>query len=120
MITDEWSDSAVRRFVARVRPENLDDLFEIRKADGASRGDGRIGEEVEYSRSRIDKVLVEESAFKRSDLALTGADVIEIAGMEPGPEVGEILDELLEAVLDHPEYNTRDKLEEMIRGRKRA
>jgi tRNA nucleotidyltransferase/poly(A) polymerase len=120
MITDEWSDSAVRRFVARVSPENLDDLFEIRKADGASRGDGRIGEEVAYSRSRIDKVLLEESAFKRSDLAVTGADVLAIAGIEPGPEVGEILDELLEEVLDHPEYNTREKLEELIRGRKRA
>jgi tRNA nucleotidyltransferase/poly(A) polymerase len=117
LITDEWSDSAVRRFVARVGPENIEDLFEIRKADGASRGDGRIGEEVEYSRSRIDKVIVEESVFKRSDLALTGAEVMEIAGIEPGPQVGDILDELLEDVLDHPEYNIRAKLEELIRER---
>ncbi len=117
MITEEWSDSAVRRFVARVGLENIDDLFEIRKADGASRGDGRIGEEVEYSRSRIEKVIGEESAFKRSDLAIAGAEVMEIAGIEPGPRVGEILDELLEAVLDHPEQNSRDKLEEMIRER---
>ncbi len=117
MITDEWSDSAVRRFVSKVGQENIDDLFEIRKADGASRGDGRIGEEVEYSRSRIEKVLQEESAFKRSDLALTGAEVMEIAGIEPGPHVGEILDGLLDAVLDHPEYNSRDKLAELIRER---
>ncbi|MCK4549831.1 MAG: HD domain-containing protein [Candidatus Krumholzibacteria bacterium] len=120
MITDEWSDSAVRRFVARVGTENIDDLFEIRKADGASRGDRRIGEEVEYSRNRIDKVIRAESAFKRSDLALTGTEVMEIAGIEPGPHVGEILDDLLEAVLDHPEYNTREKLEELIGERKRA
>ncbi len=117
MITDEWSDSAVRRFIARVGAENIDDLFEIRRADGASRGDGRIGEEVEYSRSRIDRVIVEESAFKRSELALTGAEVMEIAGIEPGPQVGKILDELLETVLDHPEYNSRVKLEELIRKR---
>ncbi len=120
MITEEWSDSAVRRFVAKVSPENLDDLFEIRKADGASRGDVRIGREVEYSRGRIDKVLVDEAAFKRSDLAVTGADVMTISGIEPGPEIGEILDGLLETVLDHPDYNTREKLEELIRERKKA
>ncbi len=119
MITEEWSDSAVRRFIARVGPENLDDLFEIRKADGDSRGDGGIDKEVEYSRGRIDKVMLEETAFKRSDLAVTGTDVMEIAGMESGPEVGVILDGLLEAVLDHPEYNSREKLEELIRDWKR-
>lgn len=117
MITDEWSDSAVRRFIARVGPDNLDDLFEIRKADGASRGDGRIGEEVEYSRARIDKVMLEEAAFKRSDLALTGADVMEITGIRQGPEIGEVLDDLLDVVLDHPEYNSREKLEELLRER---
>lgn len=117
MITDEWSDSAVRRFIARVGPENIEDLLEIRKADGASRGDERIGKEVEYSRTRIDRVSVAESAFKRSDLALTGAEVMEIAGIEPGPGVGELLDFLLEAVLDHPEYNSAPKLKELIRER---
>lgn len=117
MITDEWSDSAVRRFIARVGPGNLDDLFELRKADGGSRGDGRIGEEVEYSRERIDKVMLEETALHRSDLAVTGADVMEITGIKTGPEVGVILDLLLEAVLDHPEFNSREKLEELIRGR---
>ena len=118
MITEEWSDSAVRRFIARVGPDNLDDLFEIRKADGGSRGDRGIGEEVEYSRNRVDNVMREETAFKRNDLAVTGADVMEIAGIETGPEVGVILDGLLEAVLDHPEYNSREKLVELIKSRK--
>jgi poly(A) polymerase/tRNA nucleotidyltransferase (CCA-adding enzyme) len=117
MITDEWSDSAVRRFVARVGPENLEDLFEIRKADGSSRGEKWTGEEVSYSLDRIEKVMIEDAAFKRSDLAVDGADVMRVSGMEPGPEIGEVLDELLEAVLDHPGYNTREKLEELIRER---
>jgi len=115
LITDEWSDSAVRRFVARVGTGSIEDLFEIRKADGASRGDGRIGEEVEYSRKRIEKVIMEEAAFKRSDLALTGSDIMRITGIAPGPGIGRILDELLEAVLDHPEYNSREKLEQLAR-----
>jgi tRNA nucleotidyltransferase (CCA-adding enzyme) len=119
MITEDWSDSAVRRFISRVGPENIDDLIAIREADGTSRGDGRTGADVAYSRARIEKVLSEESALKRSDLAVTGRDVIAIAGVEPGPEVGRILGELLEEVLDHPEYNTRERLERMIRERER-
>jgi len=117
MITDEWSDSAVRRFIARIGPDNLEDLLEIRMADGASRGDGRIGEEVEYSRTRIEKIMLEETAFSRNDLAVTGTDVMEIAGIGQGPRIGEILDELLEVVLDHPEFNSREKLEELLRAR---
>ena len=40
---------------------------------------------------------------------------MEAAGIEPGPAVGELLDQLLEAVLDHPELNTREKLLELVR-----
>ena len=115
MITEEWSDSAVRRFVAKVGAENIEDLLKIRRADGASRGDAGIGDEVEYSRKRIEKVIREESAFRRSDLALSGSDIMRITGVESGPEVGRILDELLEVVLEHPEYNNREKLEELAR-----
>ncbi len=43
-----------------------------------------------------------------------------ISGIEPGPEIGEILDGLLETVLDHPDYNTREKLEELIMESKKA
>jgi poly(A) polymerase/tRNA nucleotidyltransferase (CCA-adding enzyme) len=115
LITEEWSDSAVRRFIARVGPDNLDDLLEIRKADGGSRGDRGIGKEVSYSRRRIERVLSADAAFKRSDLAVNGADVMRITGIEAGPGVGVVLDRLLDAVLDDPTLNTREKLEEMIR-----
>ena len=43
------------------------------------------------------------------DLAVTGKDLIE-CGMQPGKELGEALSRLLEVVLDHPEYNTKEQL----------
>jgi poly(A) polymerase/tRNA nucleotidyltransferase (CCA-adding enzyme) len=116
-ITEEWSDSAVRRFIARVGTENIEDLFAIREADGESRGDGETAEEIAYARKRIEKVMVEDAAFKRDDLALGGKDVIEITGIQPGPEIGRILDELLELVLDHPEWNNAEKLGELLKER---
>ena len=38
-----------------------------------------------------------------------GADLIEL-GMKPGPDMGRILKELLNRVLDAPELNTREQL----------
>ena len=43
------------------------------------------------------------------DLAVTGRDLIE-AGMEPGKEIGVCLNELLQAVIEEPEMNVKEKL----------
>ncbi len=114
-MTDDWSDSAVRRFIARIGREQIDDILALRLADGSSRNDELISEEVRSIRTRVEKVLAEASAFKREDLAVNGRDVMEIAGIAPGERVGRILESLMEAVLDNPEHNNREKLVKMIR-----
>ena len=43
------------------------------------------------------------------DLAVSGSDLVD-AGIAPGPEVGRILSLLLEAVVDDPSENVRDRL----------
>jgi hypothetical protein len=48
------------------------------------------------------------------DLKVDGRRVMEIYGIEEGPEVGRILEVLLEEVLDHPEWNTEEKLSERL------
>ena len=40
---------------------------------------------------------------------MTGRDLID-AGMKPGPQLGQTLNELLELVIEHPEYNTKESL----------
>jgi len=39
-------------------------------------------------------------------------------GFEPGPEVGKILDYLLEVVLDEPELNSAEKLIKLVKSYK--
>ena len=46
-------------------------------------------------------------------LAITGKDLID-AGMEPGKEIGEKLNELLELVIENPELNTKEMLMERV------
>jgi poly(A) polymerase/tRNA nucleotidyltransferase (CCA-adding enzyme) len=113
-MTDDWSDSAVRRFIARIGPGNIEDILSLRLADGRSRGDGMIFEEVESVRERVRRILAESSAFRREDLAVTGRDVMETMGIGPGKKVGLILESLVQAVLDNPEYNNRERLIELM------
>lgn len=49
-------------------------------------------------------------ATSRSDLALSGDDLIRERVVAPGPAMGQILDDLLALVLEQPELNTRDQL----------
>ena len=109
-ITEDWSEGAVRRFIVRVGSENLDDLLALREADGLSRGDGAVVAQNASIRRRFERVLSSEAAFKIKDLAIGGADIMEALGIAAGPEVGRILQRLLDAVLENPEENTREKL----------
>ena len=46
-------------------------------------------------------------------LAVTGSDLIQ-AGMNPGKELGETLNKMLEIVLDDPAMNTKEKLLKLL------
>jgi tRNA nucleotidyltransferase (CCA-adding enzyme) len=114
-ITEEWSDGALRRFIAKVGSDNLEDLFALRSADARSRGDLEIERNISWLRKKTGRILAEESALKRADLAITGRDVMELLDIEEGEEVGIVLDMLLDRVLDDPRLNTRERLLELVR-----
>jgi len=111
--TDDWSDAAVRRFIARAGEENLDDLYRLRRADifGFS-GVNPDYRSIELLAERINKVLNESRAFSIKDLAVSGNELIQ-AGIEPGKIMGIILKELLETVLDDPAQNSKEILLEI-------
>ena len=113
-MTESWTDSAVRRFIARAGEENIDDLLALREADGSSRGDLSVVDQNKVIRQRIAGIIDSEAAFKIADLAVDGRDVMEVLGLDPGPEVGAILRKLFDAVLENPELNTRERLVAMI------
>jgi hypothetical protein len=49
-------------------------------------------------------------AIELADLAVTGRDLIAQAGVAPGPGLGIILHRLLEAVVEDPAENDRERL----------
>ena len=68
-----------------------------------------------YSRvlEKARAVQAEGQCFRLSDLAVGGRDLI-AAGVRPGPELGKILDAMLDAVIEDPSLNNKDILIEQL------
>jgi poly(A) polymerase/tRNA nucleotidyltransferase (CCA-adding enzyme) len=115
--TEEWSEAAVRRFIARVSEEHLPDLLALRRADqvGAC-GDRTPSAGLAAFSRRLEKVLAAKRALTLRDLAVDGRDIMQALGLSPGPQIGVLLSQLLESVLEDPELNDRERLLE-IAGR---
>jgi tRNA nucleotidyltransferase (CCA-adding enzyme) len=105
-----WTDTAVRRFIAKVTVPRLDELFELRRADNI--GSGRPPESVglEELRRRIAEQLEARVALDRSGLAIDGGDLIRELGLSEGPHIGVVLDALVERVMTDPALNDRPTL----------
>jgi len=109
--TPEWSDGTVRRFLRRIGPERVQELFAVRVGDVVAKGSNADPEdEIGELRRRIAAVVEADQALKTSDLAIDGKDVMAALGIPPSRRVGEVLEALLERVLDDPALNTRDGL----------
>jgi tRNA nucleotidyltransferase/poly(A) polymerase len=103
-----------RRFLRRNGDELAFDLLDHKHADllgkRGSGGEPPPQDEID-ALTRFREVVAEErsSPHRLSDLAVDGNDLIEL-GFEPGPQLGRILNELLDAVVDEPALNARDAL----------
>lgn len=112
----EWTDGAVRRWVRRVGQGTIPDLFALRQGDVAGRGFGEDPEtELGELRRRIADVAATDAALRVTDLAIDGRDVMRVAQLPPGRQIGVILERLLERVLDDPSLNERARLEALAR-----
>jgi len=113
---ENWSDAAIRRFVARVGRENIEDLFLLRRADTYGAAGHFVDDRnlADFS-ARIHRVLDEESALTLKDLAVNGNDLHEKVGIPKGPLMGVVLEELLSSVLDDPQLNAPDRLLDIAR-----
>jgi tRNA nucleotidyltransferase (CCA-adding enzyme) len=115
MDTDRWSDAAVRRLIARVGTELLEDLLDLADADFLAHGiDSDQPSPTQHLRQRITCQLDQQPALHVSDLALNGRDVMRALALTPGPRVGQILRSLHQKVLKQPELNQRDILLELL------
>ncbi|MDY6973996.1 MAG: HD domain-containing protein, partial [Thermodesulfobacteriota bacterium] len=117
----EWSDAAVRRLISRVGLEQIMDLIALRRADIQAHGlkHDKLDHLSELE-ARVKVHITGQIAIKPNDLAIDGHKVMEVLGIPPGPEVGRVLDELVERIIDYPELNDEDRLLGLLKQMKGA
>jgi hypothetical protein len=110
----EWKASTVRRFIARIGVDQVENLFALREADCRSRNlEDEIAALGEL-RGRVGEELRERASVHINDLAIDGSDVMRELGIGPGRDVGRVLHALLDRVLEEPELNQRDALLRLV------
>lgn len=112
--TTAWTDAAVRRFIRRVGIDLLDDLFTLRAADDVASGVVDPPGGWRELQSRV--ASVRGDPLEPRQLAIDGDDLVAELGIAPGPLVGRLLSGLLEAVLEDPSRNSRERLLELARA----
>jgi tRNA nucleotidyltransferase (CCA-adding enzyme) len=115
MFTTEVGPKGLRRFIRRVGQRLIPDLLDLRRADVIAQGMGGATDDVDHFQREIEEEINRKPPFGRSDLAVSGHDIMDEFDLDQSPLIGDVLDHLLEKVLDTPEDNTRDILIEYAR-----
>ena len=105
-----WSDSAIRRFIGKVGPDALDELFALRAADSVGSGVPADAGGLAELRGRVAAELTSGPILDRSSLAVDGSDLMTELGIPPGPALGRLLDILLDRVMEDPSLNNAPTL----------
>ncbi len=106
----EVTESSVRRLVANIGKENVEDLIKVREADRIGSGVPKAKPyKLRHLQFMIDKVARDPISAKM--LKVNGEDIMKTLNIEPGPRVGMIMSALMNEVLDDPSKNTAEYLE---------
>ena len=106
------TDSGVRRAINRIGEDIFPMLFAVRYADIQAQSDYQREEKLRkltYIEEIYDGICKRKECLNLKDLAVTGSDLIAL-GVPAGRELGVLLNELLDIVLEEPARNTREEL----------
>lgn len=106
----------VRRAMNKIGVEMFPFYLKIRTADTLAQSEYQRAEKLKNIRE-IEKIylniLEKKECVTLKDLQITGKDLIAI-GITPGKQIGEILQQLLELVIEDPRLNTKECLVEYV------
>ena len=112
----EKQEKAVRKHLSRLGEEQFRRWINVRRADVLAQAPEVRQErmtELDELEALAAAVLAQEQPLTLRDLAVNGNDLIAL-GMTPGPELGDVLQKLLDHVLEVPEDNTKEKLLQLL------
>lgn len=107
-VDEHQTDSAIRRTLNNVGLENMEEMLMLRVADRLGGGARETSWRLEEFKKRL--VEVQKQPFTVADLKIDGNDVMKKLDLKPGPEVGKILNDLFEKVVNKEIENERELL----------
>lgn len=121
----EWHDfgldgtvtkKKLRRALNQMGPDLFDDYAKLRRADMLGQSDYMQEKKQQDYRHLLEmyrEIREAQECLLIRDLKLDGKDLIAM-GVQPGPDMGKILNDLLQQVLEEPQLNTKEKLKELV------
>ena len=106
----------IRRWLNRLGEETFFQLLAVKRADSMGQDYGKVEArlaELDVLRAKAEEILAQGQCFTLKDLTVNGRDVIAM-GVAPGPEVGRVLNRLLERVLNGEAPNDRETLLKLL------
>ena len=103
-------ERSIRRWLGKLGQEDLLRLVDIKTADNMSQAPeyrGRIND-LQIIRQKIGDIIAQKPCVEKSKLAVNGNDIMALGFC--GAEIGHLLDELLDAVIESRCANTKDEL----------
>lgn len=112
------TEKSVRRAISRNGKELYPNLFDVKRADILAQSEYQREEKLNYVNQYeqiYEHIIKCNQCLSLKELAVSGKDLIS-AGMESGKEIGEMLQFLLEQVIEHPEWNEKEKLLSLVQN----
>lgn len=101
-----------RRALNRVGKDIFEDFLKVQTADLLAKSPAVIADGLKLLKAKeilYRQIIDEGQCFEIKTLAVNGRDLIQ-AGFKTGPALGQILEQLTEAVIDDQELNTKEQL----------
>ena len=102
----------IKKQLAKYDDSFLLQLLQVKRADTMAQNPAIAAERLKFLdevQAAVQKEIESRPAVSLSQLAAKGGDIISL-GVEPGPEVGKLLNELLSLVIEEKLPNEREKL----------
>lgn len=113
----EPTQKTIRRWLNKLGPEHVEQLFSMKVADILAHALGTQAErirKVKYCQELLKEMLRMKQCFSLKDLRINGSDVMAL-GVPQGKLVGDILNALLQEVISGTVPNDRDALLEIAK-----
>jgi len=102
----------MRKAVSKIGKEYMELLFEVNRADTSAKNPEHTREKfekLEVARKLYQEIIANGECVSLKELRINGKDLI-AEGLKPGRELGDILNQLLAAVLEDPSLNEKESL----------